>query len=132
LYLTYMSLEDRREQTDLLRCNSNFHNWPRYDCVVINSSPITFARLESVFTCYDSSGRECDIALVCMLEDSKWRPRTKWEGCRVLEEKKYCFVLLKYPIRGCHLIWTSDKDDRKYYLNDLIDSDAFLRFFLNN
>ncbi|KIJ38049.1 hypothetical protein M422DRAFT_177113, partial [Sphaerobolus stellatus SS14] len=131
LYLTYMSLEDRREKTDILRCNPNFHNRPRYDCVVINTSPITFAHLEFIFTCEDMSKRRCDIALVRNLEYSKWRLRTKWEGCTVLEEKSYTFVFLKYLIRGCHLIPTFKKDEGKCYLNDLVDSDAFVRFFLN-
>ncbi|KIJ39542.1 hypothetical protein M422DRAFT_257594 [Sphaerobolus stellatus SS14] len=132
LYLTYMSMEDWREKIDILRCNPSFHNRPRYDCVVVNTNPITFARLEFIFTCEDSSNRQCDVALVRMLKNSRWRPRTKWEGCRVLEEKNYEFVLLKYLIRGCHMIPTFEKEDGTYYLNDLVDSDAFLRFFLSN
>ncbi|KIJ36807.1 hypothetical protein M422DRAFT_129479, partial [Sphaerobolus stellatus SS14] len=67
-----------------------------------------------------------DIALVRNHEYSKWQPRTKWEGCTVLEEKSYTFVLLKYLIHGCHLIPASEKDEGKYYLNDLVDSDAFV------
>ncbi|KIJ35381.1 hypothetical protein M422DRAFT_133116, partial [Sphaerobolus stellatus SS14] len=67
-----------------------------------------------------------DIALVRNHEYSKWRPRTKWEGCTVSEEKSYTFVLLKYLIRGCHLIPAFEKDEGKYYLNDLVDSDAFV------
>ncbi|KIJ35666.1 hypothetical protein M422DRAFT_262067 [Sphaerobolus stellatus SS14] len=54
--------------------------------------------------------------------------KDKLRGCMVLEEKGYTFVLLKYLIWSCHLIPTSDKDKGNYYLNDLIDNDAFLRF----
>ena len=71
------------------------------------------------------------MALVRMLEDCNWRPKTKWEKCKVLEEKGYDFVLLKYLIRGCHLIPNFEKEEGRYYLNDLVDSDAFIRFFLN-
>ncbi|KIJ24430.1 hypothetical protein M422DRAFT_274777 [Sphaerobolus stellatus SS14] len=133
LYLTYMSLEDWREKRDILRCNPSFYDRPRYDCVVVNMNPVTFARLEFIFTCQDTSKRQYDIALVHMLEASKWRPNTKWEGCRVLEEKGlYQFILLKYLIRGCHLIPATDKGTGKYYLNDLVDSDAFVWFLLSN
>ncbi|KIJ46707.1 hypothetical protein M422DRAFT_249872 [Sphaerobolus stellatus SS14] len=100
LYLTYMSLEDWREKRDILRCNPSFHNRPQYDCVVINTNPITFARLEFIFTCEDASKRQCDIALVQTLKDSPWQPRTKWEGCRILEDNSYRFILLKYLIVG--------------------------------
>ncbi|KIJ38584.1 hypothetical protein M422DRAFT_176350 [Sphaerobolus stellatus SS14] len=131
LYLTYMSVEDWREKTDILRCNPSFHNSPRYDCVVINTNPVTFGRLEYVFSCKDAEGQKCDLALVRKFEDSCWRPKTKWEGCRVLREKEYGFVLLKYLIRGCHLIPTLDKDKSTYYVNDLVDNDAFIRFFLD-
>ncbi|KIJ24432.1 hypothetical protein M422DRAFT_194668 [Sphaerobolus stellatus SS14] len=132
LYLKYMSMEDWREKIDILRCNPSFHNRPRYDCVVVNTNPITFARLEFIFTCEDSSSRRCDVALVRMFKNSRWWLRTKWEGCRVLEEKNYEFVFLKYLIRGCHMIPTFEKEDGAYYLNDLVDSDAFLRLFLSN
>ncbi|KIJ29641.1 hypothetical protein M422DRAFT_188185, partial [Sphaerobolus stellatus SS14] len=103
----------------------------RYDCVIINTSPITFARLEFIFTCEDMSKRRCDIAPVRGLEYSKWRSRTEWEGYTALEENSYSLSLLKYPIRGCHLIPTFEEDEGKYYLNDLVDSDASVRFFLN-
>ncbi|KIJ30780.1 hypothetical protein M422DRAFT_267613 [Sphaerobolus stellatus SS14] len=133
LYLTSMSLEDWREKRDILRCNPSFYDRPRYDCVVINTSPVTFVRLEFIFTCQGTSKRQYDTALVHMLEASKWRPNTEWEGCRVLEEKGlYQFILLKYIIRGCHLIPATDKGTGKYYLIDLVDSDAFVRFYLSN
>ena len=126
-----MSVEDWRERTDILHCNPSFHNRPRYDCVVINTNPVTFGRLEYIFSCEDTEGQKCDLALVRKLEDSCWRPKTKWEGCRVLREKGYDFVLLKYLIWGCHLIPTFDKDESTYYVNDLVDNDAFIRFFLD-
>ena len=131
LYLKYMSLEDWREKVDILRCNPDFHHAPRYDCVVVNTDPITFARLEFIFSCEDNSKRRVDVALVRRFGDSTWKPRTKWEGCRVLEEKDHQFVLLKYLVQGCHIIPTFEKQSGRYYLNDLVDSDAFIRFFLD-
>ncbi|KAF8574636.1 hypothetical protein K439DRAFT_1548472, partial [Ramaria rubella] len=53
----------------------------------------------------------------------------KWEGCTVVEEKDYRFVMLKYLLCGCHMIPTFEKKVGRYYLNDLVDGDAFLCFF---
>ncbi|KIJ31105.1 hypothetical protein M422DRAFT_267313 [Sphaerobolus stellatus SS14] len=49
LYLNYRSLEDWREKRDILRCNPNFYGEPRFDCVVINTAPISFGRLQAIF-----------------------------------------------------------------------------------
>jgi len=126
-----MSLEDWREKQDILRCNPSFHNNPRYDCVVINTDPIIFARLQFVFRCEDLSGGKSDLALVRLFENSKWKPTTRWDGCRILEGKGYQFINIKYLVRGCHLIPTFDRHEGRYYLNDLVDGDAFVRFYLN-
>ncbi|KAF8582421.1 hypothetical protein K439DRAFT_156885 [Ramaria rubella] len=125
------SLEDWTVKQDILRCNPCFHGNERYDCVVINTEPLTFGRLQYVFSCQDNKGRTCDLALIRIFQLSNWSPVTKWEGCRVLEEKNYRFVMLKYLLRGCHMIPTFEKKVGRYYLNDLVDGDAFLRFFLN-
>ncbi|KIJ51954.1 hypothetical protein M422DRAFT_243526 [Sphaerobolus stellatus SS14] len=69
LYLKYLSMEDWREKIDILRYNPSFHNRPRYDCVVINTNPITFAHLKFIFTCEDSSNRQCDVTFVRMLKN---------------------------------------------------------------
>ncbi|KAF8587382.1 hypothetical protein K439DRAFT_1338200, partial [Ramaria rubella] len=112
-------------------CNPCFHGCERYDCVVINTEPMTFGQLQYVFSCEDSSGKWPDLTLIRILHPSAWIPATKWEGCTVVEEKNYHFVMLKYLLRSCHMILTFSKV-RRYYLNDLVDGDAFLRFFLND
>ncbi|KIJ46748.1 hypothetical protein M422DRAFT_249917 [Sphaerobolus stellatus SS14] len=61
-----------------------------------------------------------------------WRLQTKREGCRVLEQKRYSFALMKYLVRGCHLIPTFEKEEGRYYLNDFVVNDAFIRFFLES
>ncbi|KAF8578339.1 hypothetical protein K439DRAFT_1529313 [Ramaria rubella] len=120
IYLNYRSLEDWTVKQDILRCNPCFHSRECYDCVVINTEPMTF-----------SSGKWSDLALIRILHPSAWIPATKWGGCTVVEEKNYHFVMLKYLLCGCHMILTFSKVGW-YYLNDLVDSDAFLRFFLND
>ncbi|KAF8584136.1 hypothetical protein K439DRAFT_1616926 [Ramaria rubella] len=122
IYLNYRSLEDWTVKQDILRCNPCFHD-------LINTEPMTFGRLQFVFSCEDSSGKRSDLALIRILHPSAWIPTTKWEGCTVVEEKNYRFVMLKYLLRGCHMIPTFEKKVGRYYLNDLVDGDAFLRFF---
>ncbi|KAJ7923822.1 hypothetical protein B0H13DRAFT_1463328, partial [Mycena leptocephala] len=70
-----------------------------------------------------------DIAVVGMLKKSNWTPKTKWAGCRVYDEKKSLdLVLVKYLIRGAHMIPVSDANKPSLaYLNDLIDGDMFVR-----
>jgi len=46
-------MKDWREKQAILRCNPDFHNNPQYDCVVINTALITFARLQFIFKCED-------------------------------------------------------------------------------
>ncbi|KIJ34459.1 hypothetical protein M422DRAFT_263422 [Sphaerobolus stellatus SS14] len=38
-------------------------------------------------------------ALIKQLRPNTWKPRTKWEGCKVFEEKEYDFFFVKYLIR---------------------------------
>ncbi|KIJ36420.1 hypothetical protein M422DRAFT_179377 [Sphaerobolus stellatus SS14] len=104
-----MSLEDWREKTDILHCNPNFHHRLCYDYVTINTIPVSIAHLKFIFACEDTLKRS-------------WWSRTNWEGRTILEEKSYTSVLLKYLIQGCHLIPPSDKENGKYYVNDLINN----------
>ena len=44
------------------------------------------------------------------------------------EEKEYAFVLLKYFVHACQMIPAFEsKSAKQYYLNDIVDSDMFLR-----
>ncbi|KIJ54948.1 hypothetical protein M422DRAFT_153273 [Sphaerobolus stellatus SS14] len=133
LYLSYRSVEDWQEKRDTLRCNPDFHGKPRYDCVVINTNPVTFGRILALFSSYGPGPAKMrhDIALIRKLQPSSWKPKTEWDGSKVFEEKDVDFFLLKYFIRGCHFIPTFDGSGKRFYLNDLVDGDAFLRFFLD-
>ena len=130
LYLRYRSQENWQEQQDILRCNPDFHGHPWYDCVLINTNPLSFGRIQALFSCFGPGNIRHDIALIQTLRPSAWRPRTKWEGCQIFEEKEFDFFLIKYLIRGCHFIPIVDGSTRRYCLNDLVDGDACIRFFL--
>ncbi|KAJ7651757.1 hypothetical protein B0H17DRAFT_1215217 [Mycena rosella] len=129
--LRYQSLEDWTEAVDILRCNPRFFNNRRYDYVIINDDPgdLTFAHLVEVFRCKLPDESLHDIALVNMLKRSKWMPKTKWAGCKVYEEQKATeFVMLKYLVRGAHMIQVFETNKPSLtFLNDLVDGDIFLR-----
>lgn len=130
LHLTYRSLENWQDYQDILRCNPEFHGRPRYDCVVVNTNPNSFARLQALFSVQTTSKNRHDIALIRYFGPSPWKPKTKWDGCQTFEQKDYDFAFIKYFVRGCHMIPAFEKTGKVFYLNDLIDSDAFLRFYL--
>ncbi|KAJ7800252.1 hypothetical protein B0H14DRAFT_3786188 [Mycena olivaceomarginata] len=131
--LRYQSCVNWMEETDILRCNPDFHSNPRYDHVLVNQNDndrdLTVAHLIELLRCRLPDQSTHDIAVVRMLKPSKWVPKTKWAGVRVYDEKKSLdFVMIKYLIRGAHMIPVFDtKKLSMTYLNDLIDGVMFLR-----
>jgi hypothetical protein len=125
-------MEDWREQRDILRCSSNFHGHPRYDCVAINTVPISFGRLKAVLKCRGGNGKHVIVTLVTQFNPSRWKPQTKWDGCQVFEEKGHRFVLPDYLVRGVLMMPAFEKSGKIFYLNDIVDNDAFLRFYLQD
>ena len=117
---------------DIVRCNPKFHGEERYDCVAINMDSdhghVPCARLQLVLRCVLSSGNKHDVAVVRMFKRGAWRPNTSIAGSPVLEEaNKPQFVMLKYLIRGAHLIPIFCTKEGRFFLNDLVDADIFLR-----
>ncbi|KAF8527226.1 hypothetical protein JB92DRAFT_3081531 [Gautieria morchelliformis] len=117
IYISYQSLEDWSILQDIARCNPSFHNKPCYDYIIINTEPVSCGQLHFMFRCHLNTGPQ-DIAVIRRLKPSKWTPHTLWKNCHIYEEKDY---------GACHMIPTFDTRPR-FYLNDLIDSDMFLRF----
>ncbi|KAK7015802.1 hypothetical protein R3P38DRAFT_3321610 [Favolaschia claudopus] len=102
-YIEYQSLEAWRGARDVIRCNSCFHNEPRYDSLLVNQTEpgLHIARARALLRCRLPSGRNVDIALVRMFGQSRWKPKTRWDGCEVREEQKeYSFLSMEYVIRG--------------------------------
>ena len=127
IYLYYKSLENWETLYDIVRCNPSFYDQPRYDCIIINTQPTTYARLQFVFRCFNDNNIGQDIIFVQFLKSSNWKPKTLWKNCQVFEERGYGFVLLKYVVRACHMVPTFGSKGQTYYLNDLVDKDMFLR-----
>lgn len=123
-------MEDWTEARDILRCNPNFHQHKRYDCIIVNDdSPGTsVARLRSLLRCRLPSGRVVDIALVHAFTRNSWKPCTMWDNCQISSEaKESSFVLLDYVVRGALMCPVFNSDARLHYIVDTIDGDMFLR-----
>ncbi|KIJ33594.1 hypothetical protein M422DRAFT_264356 [Sphaerobolus stellatus SS14] len=78
IHIRYRSLENWQENQDILRCNPKFYGECRYDCVVINTEPISFGHIYGLFTCETPSKTRHDIALIGKFEATKWKPKTRW------------------------------------------------------
>ena len=118
---------------DILLCNPNFHGGPRFDCVIIHDDApgITCARLQSVIRCWLPAGKVLDLALVRGFTCSKWKPRTLWKGCRILDEdgsSLLTIVSMVYVLRGALMCPVSEREGEKaHYFVDTVDPDMFLR-----
>ncbi|KAF8530333.1 hypothetical protein BU17DRAFT_35668, partial [Hysterangium stoloniferum] len=126
VYIHYASLEDWKGKQDIACCNPSFHGCPRYDCIIINTNPVSYARLLFLFSCILSSGKTVDMGVVQWLKEARWKPKTTWKNCQVFEEKGKSIIFLKYVVRAYHMIPTFDGPDKTYYLNDMVDADIFL------
>ena len=128
--LKYQSKVDWTEARDILRCNSDFHGQPCFDCVVIHDDApgITCAHLQSLIRCWLPSGKVVDFALIHGFNRSEWKPRTLWKGCRVLDEDEMSSIVqMDYLLRSALMCPVSGKDDeRAHYLIDTVDPDMFL------
>ena len=130
--LKYQSKVDWTEMKDILRCNSNFHGGPRFDCVIIHDDApgITCARLRSLIRCWLPAGKILDLALVRRFSCSKWKLRTLWKGCRILDEDEgsLTIVSLDYLLRGALMCPVSEREgETAHYFVDTVDPDMFLR-----
>ncbi|KAL1741322.1 hypothetical protein HDZ31DRAFT_6413, partial [Schizophyllum fasciatum] len=130
-YIRYQSREDWREERDLVRCNPEFFNEPRYDSILIEGATkdLCFGRLRALVHCIMPSGRPVGLAMVNMFTHSHWKPKTRWDGARVYKEgKDVRFVHMDLITRGALLAPAFGQTQADlHYLVDALDSDMFLR-----
>jgi hypothetical protein len=133
VYINYQSLEDWTE-AHIMRCNPDFHQHERYDCVIVNSDSnsqcLAVARLRALLRCTLPTGRSFDISFVCLFrEHQRWRPTTLWDGCKVFGEPADCeFLLMDCVVRGALLSPAfNQKNKALHYAIDSVDADMFLR-----
>lgn len=138
MYLRYQSQDDFSEGRDIVRCNPSFHGRPRNDFVHINlparSGILGLGQVFGLYECCWGPAAEERKAFVevRMLDKSKWTPRTVWSGCDVRQlSKKPVFVNSSALVRAAHMHVAHgapyDHNQPYYYLDDMIDSDWFIR-----
>ncbi|KZS96286.1 hypothetical protein SISNIDRAFT_407226 [Sistotremastrum niveocremeum HHB9708] len=127
-YINYESKEDFRIRRDIIRCNPSFNGHPRYDTVLVDDTPLRFARVLAIFDWkFHRSSPPLAMALVRYFQPATWTPRTKFERCRVLRERSDThFIYMSSIIRSCHMPRAFGKDGH-YFVNDQTDGDIFLR-----
>ncbi|KAG1745062.1 uncharacterized protein EDB91DRAFT_1080570 [Suillus paluster] len=132
LKVNYESLVDFRQTTDYLRCSPGFHNLPRYDCVIVNTTAgVFFAWLLFLFTCviHDTS---YPIALVHPYDAPTGRHLQKdkhlkfWRVRSQPRETASEFILAESIIRGVALA-PDPTTAGDFLVMDTVDSDIFLR-----
>ncbi|KAJ6578565.1 hypothetical protein B0H19DRAFT_931247 [Mycena capillaripes] len=134
IHIHFQSKVDWTAQHDILRCSPSFHGRPRYDYILYNADvdPLSFARMISLLRCKVPSGQSFDFAYVRGFKKSKWRPRTEWKGCQVVEESgKPFFLSFDCVARGALLAHARGTTrNNLYFPLDTVDDDMFFR--LNN
>ncbi|KAJ7932210.1 hypothetical protein B0H13DRAFT_2263411 [Mycena leptocephala] len=68
-----------RNAHDILRCNPNFHNAPRFDSVIYETDDdlLAMGQLQFVFRTHLPSGAKLDLAMIRQFRKTSWQPRTR-------------------------------------------------------
>jgi len=128
--VTYDCQETGSKCTDLFRVTDSWqHEGPRYDCVLIQGWPrssVFFAQALGLFS-VSLCGQTHDLAI---LQPFTQKQRNKVTGYIELEEVsggRYEFCFVESIIRAVHIIPPTPQNSR-FVVQDLVDSDAYLRF----
>jgi hypothetical protein len=97
---------------------------------MLNVTNVPFGRLKGLFRCcVAGSSNTYDLMLVQALRESKWRPPTAWDTCRILEPLGPFIVGTSYAIQGALLtdVDLENGSGQHFIVEDCIDADMFLR-----
>ncbi|EFI26693.1 hypothetical protein CC1G_15464 [Coprinopsis cinerea okayama7 len=132
----YTSKESWDIERDLLRCSPSFHNRPRYDCVIIQTTtgPI-FARLLSLFTLQQPGSPDTEaipFALALPYATTIPAPIRKKDTSagfyrvRKAPRPRAEFFFARSIVRGAVLVAVNERNI-DFLVFDVTDSDMFLR-----
>ncbi|KDQ12670.1 hypothetical protein BOTBODRAFT_45772 [Botryobasidium botryosum FD-172 SS1] len=126
LRINFTSLDTWQRDGDVLRSNQVAYGVDRADCVMVKvTKGHQFARLHFMFTC-QAFGKCWSVARVTFFSHNAKAKSSQVGMERVKETQKGEFILIDTIVRGAWL--TPDGDKKNYFfVNDLIDSDAYLR-----
>ncbi|KAJ7808967.1 hypothetical protein B0H14DRAFT_2380110 [Mycena olivaceomarginata] len=129
LYIEFQSAVTWKGERDILRCNPNFHDKPRYDSIIYTAEddPLAMGQLALIFRCSLPHGVKVDLAMIRPFRNSSWQPRTRTD-CPVRERKSSAmFVALEHAVRGALLCPIFGASREAFDVIDCIDEDMFLR-----
>ncbi|KAJ7835622.1 hypothetical protein B0H13DRAFT_2240067 [Mycena leptocephala] len=131
LKVHYESMSDWKWTADYLRCNPKFHDHPRYDFVLVQTTdkPI-FAQLLYMFSC-TVEGKSHHFALIPPLDAPTGNVKKKdkllrFRRVRAQARKNSEFISLHSIIRGAVLVADSDRAG-DFLVFDVLDGDTSLR-----
>jgi hypothetical protein len=124
--IDYISLENSQLRHDIIRANPKWHNGgPRYDYVLMNRDheSISCVQVLGLFT-VTSEGNAYPTAFV---RPMNIRPRSNRHGFHECTRgNDFEFIPTESLIRSVYVQYDPTAED-KYFINDTIDSDIFLR-----
>ncbi|KAJ7017193.1 hypothetical protein C8F04DRAFT_979784, partial [Mycena alexandri] len=131
IYVEYQSHVDWRSARDILRCNPQFHDAPRFDSVIYEdgNDSVAMGQFHFLLRCHLPGGATLDLAMVQPYGRSLWQPNTRTD--RPIRSKlplKSChFISLEHIVRGVLLAPIFGGKDGMYYVVDCVDEGMYLR-----
>ena len=122
--------------TDIVRAHTNFHNHPRYDCILINAGQgkYFFARLLYIFGIF-IEGNTHHLALILpfdvpipRVEQPQIDREFKFTRVRARHRRHASFIHVESIVRGAVLIPAHDVEfDDEFLVFDQLDEDLWMR-----
>ena len=131
LRVTYRSMVNWQDDTNLLRCNESFHHQPRYDHVLVASEDggLFFAQLLCLFQFYTDT-QSYNLALIQTYGQPSGSIRRKDRDLGLhrlwLKNNPYAIITVESIVRGVLLVEDATIQG-DYFVVDTIDGDMFLR-----
>ena len=127
----FISLDDGQPQVDIVRCNPSFFGKPCWDTIIVKTElGDSFARLHSIFEAHDPQCNQVwQLARItwCVPSPNSQQDRLVGQQ-RIHEASQGHFIPLASIVRACHTIPTyDDHSNCASYINDLVDTDMYLR-----
>lgn len=124
--LCYRSLSTQMLTWEYARCADKFYNKRRYDCVLVNApTEQFFARIQGLYSCL-AFNKTWLLACVTRLKRID-NQRSQVIGFpHVREERSGIWIDVSWITRFVYEQPTFDRDD-EFFINDVVDSDMFLR-----
>ena len=127
IYHEYVSKDDHTLKQDIIRCSDSFFHHARHDTVLIDTNlGQRTAVLQIVFEC-KHQGHTWQLAQITYFAPVGTSPDAHIGQLRVREMATPQITELASIERACHLIPAFDDTRQDHYINDLVDTDMYIR-----